>query len=161
MAKNMIKQLYEVLVVQKMIGKFDASTGVSTGIAGFFGNLTGGLFADGAAFNSGSVTPFAAGGVVSSATMFPMSGGKTGVMGEAGPEAIMPLSRGPDGSLGVKATGASGGTTVYQIEINAQGAQMGVAEQIEVAFAQKIPAIIGGSVSAAKKDSRKSKGGWS
>jgi lambda family phage tail tape measure protein len=35
---------------------------------------------------------------------FPMRGG-LGLMGEAGPEAIMPLARGPDGKLGVRAGG--------------------------------------------------------
>lgn len=60
-----------------------------------------GIYALGGAFQNG-VQKFASGGVVSSATMFGMAGGKTGVMGEAGPEAIMPLHRGPDGSLGVK-----------------------------------------------------------
>ncbi|TVR10470.1 MAG: phage tail tape measure protein [Salinarimonadaceae bacterium] len=50
----------------------------------------------------GVVRPFAKGGVVASPTFFPMRGG-AGLMGEAGPEAIMPLSRGPDGRLGVAA----------------------------------------------------------
>jgi phage-related minor tail protein len=59
------------------------------------------------------VTPFAtggvlagAGGVVSAPSYFPMAGG-AGLMGEAGPEAIMPLSRGSDGRLGVAASGGS------------------------------------------------------
>ena len=55
--------------------------------------------------------PFAKGGVVSSATTFPMRGG-TGLMGEAGPEAIMPLRRGPDGSLGVASQGGGGAVSV-------------------------------------------------
>ena len=66
----------------------------------FGGLLAGGVnalvssmmpFADGAPFSQGRVMPFAKGGVVSSPTNFPMRGG-TGLMGEAGPEAIMPLS---------------------------------------------------------------------
>ena len=52
--------------------------------------------------------PFAKGGVVSRATAFSMQGGM-GVMGEAGPEAIMPLTRGPGGKLGVAAHGGGGG----------------------------------------------------
>jgi phage-related minor tail protein len=48
--------------------------------------------------------PFARGGVISSPTTFPMRGA-TGLMGEAGPEAIMPLTRGADGRLGVQAQG--------------------------------------------------------
>jgi len=43
-------------------------------------------------------------------------------MGEAGPEAIMPLSRGPDGKLGVKSAGGGGNTEVVQhINITAMG----------------------------------------
>jgi phage-related minor tail protein len=43
--------------------------------------------------------------------MFPMRGGR-GLMGEAGPEAIMPLARGPDGRLGVQAAGGGRAVTV-------------------------------------------------
>ncbi len=68
-------------------------------------------FANGAPFSQGRVMPFADGGVVSQATHFGMRGGM-GVMGEAGPEAIMPLARGPDGKLGVRAGGGSAGATV-------------------------------------------------
>lgn len=66
-------------------------------------------FAKGGAFSGGNVVPFAKGGVVNSPTLFGMSGG-TGLMGEAGPEAIMPLSRGSDGSLGVRAQYRDRGT---------------------------------------------------
>ena len=57
-------------------------------------------------FRGGRVTPFASGGVVAAPTYFPMAGG-TGLMGEAGPEAIMPLTRGADGRLGVAAGGGA------------------------------------------------------
>ncbi|MCC5973566.1 MAG: phage tail tape measure protein [Rubellimicrobium sp.] len=67
-------------------------------------------FAEGGAFSQGRVMPFAKGGVVTQPTAFPMRGG-TGLMGEAGPEAILPLARGPDGSLGVRAGG--GGRAVH------------------------------------------------
>jgi phage-related minor tail protein len=63
-------------------------------------------FENGGSFAQGRVTPFATGGVVSSPTYFPMRGG-TGLMGEAGPEAIMPLSRGANGKLGVRAEGGA------------------------------------------------------
>ncbi|MEO0831533.1 MAG: phage tail tape measure protein, partial [Pseudomonadota bacterium] len=58
-------------------------------------------------FSQGRVVPFARGGVVTGPVTFPMRGG-TGLMGEAGPEAIMPLTRGADGSLGVRAAGGGG-----------------------------------------------------
>jgi hypothetical protein len=61
-------------------------------------------FGQGAGFAQGRVMPFARGGVVSQPTYFPMRGA-TGLMGEAGAEAIMPLRRGADGRLGVAAAG--------------------------------------------------------
>lgn len=71
-------------------------------------------FAKGGAFTQGHVVPFATGGVIDRATYFPMRGG-TGLMGEAGPEAILPLSRGSDGRLGVK---SEGGGRPVQIVMN-------------------------------------------
>jgi lambda family phage tail tape measure protein len=71
--------------------------------------------ADGGAWLNG-VQMFANGGaftnsVVSSPTAFGMANGKLGVMGEAGDEAIMPLTRTSSGALGVRALGG-GGTSV-------------------------------------------------
>lgn len=77
-------------------------------------------YADGAPFSQGRVMPFAKGGVVSQATSFPMRGG-TGLMGEAGPEAIMPLSRGADGRLGVHAQG--GGNVSVTMNISTPDVQ--------------------------------------
>jgi hypothetical protein len=75
-------------------------------IAGGIENLVSGLipFEKGGAFSQGRVTAFANGGVVNGPTHFPMRGG-WGLMGEAGAEAIMPLSRGSDGKLGVRMEG--------------------------------------------------------
>ena len=89
---------------------------VAGSFTGILGTLTSGLgsafgFKDGAAFSSGRVKAFAKGGVVTGPTAFPMRGA-TGLMGEAGPEAIMPLTRGPDGKLGVAARGGPGGAAV-------------------------------------------------
>lgn len=85
-------------------------------VAGAAGRLAGGLGAA-AAFAQGGVPgrvmPFADGGVVATPTYFPM-GGATGLMGEAGAEAILPLRRGPDGALGV----ASGGGAATQVIFN-------------------------------------------
>ena len=58
-----------------------------------------------------NVTPFANGGVVDGPTLFPAARG-LGLMGEAGPEAILPLARGADGRLGVAAGGGGGGRPV-------------------------------------------------
>jgi phage-related minor tail protein len=75
-------------------------------LAGGLNSVVSGLmpFASGGSFAQGRVMPFASGGIVSGPTAFPMRGG-TGLMGEAGPEAIMPLARGADGRLGVRTQG--------------------------------------------------------
>lgn len=68
------------------------------------------LFAKGAGFATNSV--------LNTPTVFGMGNGGLGVAGEDGPEAIMPLARGPDGSLGVQMVGgAGGGSTVLQLSI--------------------------------------------
>ncbi|WP_460273369.1 phage tail tape measure protein [Celeribacter sp. ULVN23_4] len=77
---------------------------LGTGLEGIIQSLL--PFEKGGAFAQGKVMPFANGGVVSSPTYFPMRGA-TGLMGEAGAEAIMPLTRGADGKLGVQASGSS------------------------------------------------------
>lgn len=58
-------------------------------------------------FARGGIKPFASGGVIGAPTYFPMSSGGLGLAGEAGPEAIVPLSRGPGGRLGVAMSGGS------------------------------------------------------
>ncbi|MDF1801575.1 phage tail tape measure protein [Thalassovita sp.] len=89
---------------------------VTDHFGGLLANVVGGLmpFADGGSFSQGRVMPFANGGVVSGPTTFPMRGG-TGLMGEAGPEAIMPLARGNDGKLGVRMQGGGATTVVMNI----------------------------------------------
>ena len=72
-------------------------------------------FAKGAAFGSGRIAAFARGGVVDGPTHFPMRGG-VGLMGEAGPEAIVPLARGADGKLGIR--GGAGGGGAVQVTMN-------------------------------------------
>ena len=82
------------------------------------GSLFTGLFSGGLAFAKGGVVqqglpvPFASGGVIQSPIAFPMRGGRLGIAGERGAEAIMPLSRGPDGRLGIVARGGGQGVNV-------------------------------------------------
>ncbi|MEM5494003.1 phage tail tape measure protein [Hoeflea sp. AS16] len=79
---------------------------MSNSIAGLSGSLGRLLpFASGGV--PGRMNAFADGGVVGGPSYFPMPGGDVGLMGEAGAEAILPLSRGPDGSLGVASGGAA------------------------------------------------------
>lgn len=110
-AKSLLGSLIQMAANQA----FTAIIGSATGGTGLAGALFG-LFANGGAFQGGDLVPFSNGGaVVSRPTMFPMSRGRTGLMGEAGPEAIMPLKRASNGRLGVAAEGG-GGTLKVVIE---------------------------------------------
>jgi len=108
-AESMINAAYNTALkpVQNGLGEV---------IAGGVNGLVSGIlpFEKGGSFSQGRVMPFAKGGVVSAPTSFAMRGGM-GLMGEAGPEAIMPLARGPDGSLGVR---AGGGGQPVQVVMN-------------------------------------------
>jgi phage-related minor tail protein len=80
---------------------------VGAGIGSILSNLlTGGgkllPFANGGIVNAPFVRPFAGGGILATPTMFPVADG-IGLAGEAGPEAVLPLTRGSDGRLGVRA----------------------------------------------------------
>jgi len=99
-AKSMVDSAYSIALgpVTEGVGDLLAN-GLSKIFPSFF------QFANGGSFAQGRVTPFASGGVVGGPTMFPMRGG-FGLMGEAGPEAIMPLTRGSDGRLGVRSEGS-------------------------------------------------------
>jgi len=117
MVESLAKVAYQVMIVQPLIEALKASMGA----AGWTVKPTVStappipvkVNANGNAFDGGNVIPFAKGGVVSSPMLFPMSGGQTGLMGEAGPEAIMPLKRGKDGKLGVAAGGSSTQVNIY------------------------------------------------
>jgi len=91
---------------------------VSGVLTGGLTNLIGGIlpFAQGGVFSGGHVTPFAKGGIVSDPTNFALRGGGIGLMGEAGPEAIVPLVRGADGALGVR--GGTGGSVTVNMNIS-------------------------------------------
>ncbi|MBW4708540.1 phage tail tape measure protein [Roseobacter sp. YSTF-M11] len=109
LADSMVNTAYNAAIspVTKHVGGL-----LAQGVDGLVGNIL--PFADGAPFSQGRVMPFATGGIVSGATPFGMRGGM-GIMGEAGPEAIMPLARGPDGKLGVRGAGGGGQTVVMNI----------------------------------------------
>lgn len=130
MIDNMMMKLLQ-FVNQKLIfdplfksigDSLESGSGFFGGIGNIFKsiipNANGGIYS-GAGINSYS------GSIVDSPTVFPFAKG-VGLMGEAGAEAIMPLTRGPDGKLGVSATGG-GGVVVNVIE--AQGTKATVQQQ--------------------------------
>jgi len=76
--------------------------------------------ANGNVYANNKIVPFASGGVVNKPTIFPMANGM-GLMGEAGPEAIMPLRRGANGKLGVE---SSGGASNVVVNVDASGSSV-------------------------------------
>src|SRR6218665_2518876 len=95
------------------------------------GNLVGGLVENLFAGTNpalGTVTPFAKGGVIATPSYFPLGSGH-GLAGEAGPEAIMPLPRGPDGRLGVA---GGGGAVNVTFNVTASDARSFAASEAEV-----------------------------
>jgi lambda family phage tail tape measure protein len=123
---NVLNKILDKMVDLSIDSLFGGSKGggAGSGIGDFITKGAKSLFslfsAKGNVFSGGGVTPFAKGGmftnnIVSKPTMFAYgNGGTFGVMGEKGAEAIMPLARGPDGSLGVK-SGGGGGDMVVNI----------------------------------------------
>jgi hypothetical protein len=139
MAAEIIKELYRIFVVKRITGMIvGAFGGGSVGMTAApavnpMAGMSGAEMlpqAMGGAWMKG-VQMFANGGVVDSPTMFGHSGG-VGVMGEAGPEAIMPLKRGANGKLGVSVEGGSGSVVVNN-NINVTGGSDPAAIRMEVA----------------------------
>lgn len=157
---NSLNRVIDKLLDQALQGLFGGGGG---GLGGIFGGLFGGnslvssvastiasnpaIFAKGGAFGQGGVQKFAKGGaftnsVVSSPTLFRFAkGGALGEMGEAGAEAIMPLKRGPDGSLGVVSHGNDNSLRV-SVSVDTSGNLTAfVRDQAGAVVAQSAPVI--------------------
>jgi hypothetical protein len=103
LGEDIVYTTLKMVILQQMSGWLGQAFGGISGGGGLLGGLFG--FADGGAFSHGNLIPFAKGGVVHRPTVFPMATG-AGLMGEAGPEAVMPLGRDSHGRLGVVASGS-------------------------------------------------------
>lgn len=110
-SKQIAQTVMQILVIKPLVES------IKGGLSSLGGNLLGN--ASGNAFNaSNNIVPYAKGGVVNSPTLFRYKNGgilETGVAGEAGPEAILPLRRGRNGQLGVA---SEGGSSPMQVTVN-------------------------------------------
>lgn len=101
------------------------------------------FFAQGGAFTNS---------IVSDPTAFGMSGGGTGIMGEAGPEAIVPLARSSDGSLGVRlvgsGTGSSGASVNVYVTVTSDGTSSSSDSTAYEGFGSELAAFVDTKVNA-------------
>ena len=144
MARAIIAELYQIYVVKQITGMISSAifpnvpalpVPAANGNAFSNGNVV--PYADGGVVSNDQLVPYANGGVVGGPTYFPMNDGRTGLMGEAGPEAIMPLKRGKNGKLGVQAEGGAGDVIIHQnFNFTANGD-----ESVKQIIAQQAPAI--------------------
>ena len=157
MAQSIIKDMMTMMI------KKSITAPLAEGLSGVFGSLFGGLFgggagaassagflgngitlnANGGVFDSPSLSAYS-GQIVSKPTMFAFAKG-AGLMGEAGPEAILPLSRGSDGKLGVKGGGSGDvqvNITINSTDGNSQTDSKGDAKDGWTHFAQRIKGMI-------------------
>lgn len=143
LGKAFLKMLVSTTLQKQVFGP------LAEGFGGFVGKVFDSANALGGVFAGGQKLAFAMGGVVSGPTTFPMAGGRTGLMGEAGPEAIMPLQR-VNGYLGVRATG--GGTVVNIIDQRRAGERPQVTESTGPDGRKQISILIRDEVKAAIAD---------
>lgn len=141
--KDLAKQLLQMALYAELAKSFPRVFGSS----GFIPLMN----ANGNVFEGGMVQAFAAGGIVSSATMFPMKNGM-GVMGEAGPEAIMPLTR-IGGKLGVMAQGGGGGSNVQVNVINQTTGVVQSSERRGPRGERQVDVLISESFASGRQDS--------
>ncbi len=103
--QKVLDKMLEMAIITPILNSLTGGSGgtLFSGLSGVFSK-----HANGNIFQNGNVIPFAKGGVVDRPTIFPMANGGTGLMGEAGAEAVMPLRRMSNGRLGVEAENTSG-----------------------------------------------------
>jgi lambda family phage tail tape measure protein len=146
MAAKMIAEWIKLAILNTIVRIFNPAPGLSDlNAPASISNPLGVLNANGNAFAANGIVPYAKGGIVNRPTMFKFARGgtmQTGIMGEAGPEAIMPLKRGADGKLGVQAAGGSGITV--NVSVDANGTQV----QGDPGQGQQLGRVIAGAVQA-------------
>jgi phage-related minor tail protein len=113
--RKMAAEAASAAIFDSLMSKKSGGGGGLDSLVSGAASLFSAFAAKGHAFNHGNIVAFAGGGVVTSPHTFPMAGGRTGLMGEAGPEAIMPLARGSDGKLGIKTRGGQGHTIIVNV----------------------------------------------
>ena len=137
-ARSIIADIAKMIAKQMIFNMIAGLGGAGNWLSGLFGgggknttntgpimtgpNTTSSIYqvANGGVFAKNGIVPYAKGGIVNSPTLFPFAKG-VGLMGEAGPEAIVPLKRGRDGKLGIA---GGGGATTVNVSVDAKGTKV-------------------------------------
>ena len=117
--RNIANRMLDIAVNMALFGSISGMGSKGGGLLGLIPGLD--KRAKGGVYAQNGIQAFARGGIVNGPTLFPFAKG-IGLMGEAGPEAIMPLRRGRDGNLGVMSSG--GGTTNVVVNVYASGSSV-------------------------------------
>ena len=129
-ASSVLQEISKVLMNAAIVNGIKTAANSMSGAGGFIGSIgswLGGAVANakGGVYTSANLSAYS-NSIVDTPTYFAFAKG-AGLMGEAGPEAIMPLTRAADGSLGVRAVGSMNGSAglvyspVYHIAIQNDG----------------------------------------
>jgi len=146
-AQAILDDLTRVAIRQAVIAPITGALFGGTGVSSIFENQFVGPVkpsAKGSVLRGGNFQAFASGGVVNSPTFFPTSSG-TGLMSEAGPEAIVPLERVPGGDLGVKSTPSKVVVNVNNnagVEVDVQESSDGSTRIIDLSITKAVNAGI-------------------
>ena len=143
LGEDIVYTTLKMLILKQMSGWLGDTFGGIAGGGGLLGGLFG--FSKGGAFSHGDLIPFSKGGVVHRPTIFPMATG-AGLMGEAGPEAVMPLERDSHGRLGVVASGAAMEAPSVTVNVINESSQPVTATQSGPSFDEQMRQMVVGVI---------------
>lgn len=133
LAASILQDISKMLIKFAMLKLAKAAVGMFAD-GGAFGSSGLLALAKGGAFNTHSIQYYANGDIFNKPTAFRHAGG-LGVMGEAGPEAVMPLTRGPNGKLGVQVFGnqqsSQSAGVVNQVQIDVHISNEGTSTDVQ------------------------------
>lgn len=150
LGEDIVFTTLKMIILKQIMGMFGmggggAGLGAGLDIGAWNAGFSFPTFANGGAFSHGHLVPFARGGVVHRPTIFPMATG-AGLMGERGPEAVMPLERDSHGRLGVVASGAAMEAPSVTVNVINESSQPVTATQTGPAFDEQMRQMVVGVI---------------
>ena len=151
LGEDIVFTTLKMIILNQMMSLFGGLGGGGGGssagadIGAWMFGFSGFGLAKGGAIDAGQLVPFAKGGVVHRPTVFPMASG-AGLMGEAGPEAVMPLERDSHGRLGVVASGVGMEAPSVTVNVINESSQPVTATQTGPSFDEQMRQMVVGVI---------------